>query len=104
MDRAALAAWHERGRAVASSNPPRSMIPRLITAACSHCLGTHLRTLLMSCALLFLSSSLAQAVDLITSAQAVRHLSAEQADRALPVRIKGVVLHYNEKVWGELTI
>lgn len=40
----------------------------------------------------------------ITSAQEVRRLSPEEADRPRTVRLQGVVLHYNQKVSGELTI
>ncbi len=31
-------------------------------------------------------------------------MAAEEADRPHPVRLQGVVLHYNQKVSGELTI
>ncbi len=40
----------------------------------------------------------------ITSAQSVRDLLPEEADRAYPVRLKGVVLYFNTKTGSELMI
>lgn len=40
----------------------------------------------------------------ITSAQAVRHLSAEEAQEGRPVVLQGVILHFNEHAGFELTM